>query len=193
MKLNRATGKKPETIENNVLYLCENTYNIDGQYAFWITGETVKLGGNKLTEGYYTGNAKIDISVGKNSGICFDRYPFPLKETISPAPVADIQYQDMYLQNRLNDIYEKLQQREMSDNSEISYDDPDDVMENDPDLFVSDAFLIDIESTEPLSNLEQQTETQPDPVVSTTADPTADPSPDIPPDKEIVENIPTNS
>lgn len=144
------TKPKTEDIQKGVLYISEGKYQIDGLYRFWIVGRA-KIGQHSVQGGFYSGNGQLTVTVQKGSGICFDRFPHPLKKSLVPAPVPDIIRDNDNIEMR---IAMALQEYEIMKNEgkepEIDLDelDPDEVMVEDSDMFVSDFYQVNQETGE---------------------------------------------
>lgn len=141
MKLHKATHVIPDkySIEPNVLYVGEHTYELNGPYRFWCTGN-IKIGTNTVVGGYYTGIEKTTVKVPKGGGILFDRYPVPEKKQLSPAPVPDIIEEDNN-EDRLMRIMEFYFKQNLKDSDNKIIDEKY-VDEETEDLFVSENFTV---------------------------------------------------
>lgn len=137
MNLNRATSKFPKMseVETGTLYVCEGTYHIEGSYRFWTTGK-VKIGQHTCPSGYYAGNSKVDVVIGKMSAIVFDRFPHPLKEPIEHMPVPDIIGNDTAETRMMAYIDQRLAREEDDDDLET-------IQEIDSDEYVSNLYYDD--------------------------------------------------
>lgn len=97
MRMARATRKIPTTVwemEQNVLYYGEAEYDLNGIYRFWVTKPS-KFGQHTISAGFYHGTAEsVSLKIPKEGAVCFDRFPYPVKEGMSQAPVADLVEQD---------------------------------------------------------------------------------------------------
>ena len=149
MKVNKISTKKPQEHPlPGVLYFLENTYQLKGNYKFSIHGKA-KINGVEVQNGHYHGNGMLTVTIHKDSGIVFQRYPEPRKPILVPHPVAPLVKQDMYLENRLQAIKDELRsQYEQDTGTEETYTEADftDLDENmTPDDYVSDLYSIDIE------------------------------------------------
>ena len=153
MNLNRATSNLPDTpwqIEPNVLYVGDHEYQIDGIYRFWITKQS-KFGQHTIAAGYYSGDAdNLTLTIPKNGAVSFDRYPYPLKPGLEPAPVPDIIQHDAVEQRIVAEAERIIRERfpevgtQESIVDEISelLSQPDE--EDEDELYVSDYALADL-------------------------------------------------
>lgn len=122
MRMARATRKIPNTVwemEQNVLYYGEAEYDLNGIYRFWVTKPS-KFGQHTISAGFYHGTAEsVSLKIPKEGAVCFDRFPYPVKEGMSQAPVADLVEQDS-TEERILAMVDRMVKERLGDKVEDS-------------------------------------------------------------------------